>query len=356
MQRRLRIAAGVAAAAALVLVLARAWPGRALPLEIVAVEETTLRQTVVAAGRVSSAVQVQVGALITGRVERTPVAAGAAVRRGELLLQLEPAAEHAALGQADAAVEQARLQVDEAERQLRRYRELAAARAISAAQLDSEGNRLELARSQLQNSRAARDSARARLAETSIRAPADGILLRRDVEIGDLVQPGKPVLVLAVRGPVQVRVNVDERHLASLHLGQPATIVADAYPDRPFGAVVGEIAPLVDRQNGTVEVRLAVPEPPAFVLNDMTASAEIVVAQAEHALVVPAAALQQGEDGAWVWRVAEGQARRQPVTVGLRGSSRVQIADGLRAGERLVGQAVALREGQAVEPKAGPAR
>jgi HlyD family secretion protein len=315
---------------------------------LVEVQEAPLRKTVVASGRVSSAVQVQLGALISGRVAATPVDAGANVGQGALLLRLQDAAETAALRQPGLCLAQAQLQLEEAERQFKRAQELSARGMVSQSQFETEKNRVDLARNQIQVSRAAIDLAQAQLAETAIRAPAEGVLLRREVEVGDLVKPGAPVMTLAVKGPVEVRVDADERHLAELALGQQATVIADAYPDRPFAAVVTEIAPLVDRQRGTVEVKLAVTTPPAFLRNDMTASAEIRIAEQAQALLLPATAVQDADGEAWVWRVVDGAVQRQAVTVGLRDRELIQIRSGLAAGEQVVAGTATLQDGQRV--------
>jgi HlyD family secretion protein len=301
-------------------------------------------------------VQVQLGALISARVAATPVEAGARVHQGALLLQLQDAAQAAALQQAQVSLTQARLQLDEVERQYRRMQALSAKGIVSASQFDAESSRRDLARNQLDGSRAALAQAQAQLAETTITAPADGVLLRRDVEVGDLVQPGVAVLSLAVGGPVEVRVDADERYLAALAVGQPATVIADAYPDRPFGAVVSEIAPVVDRQAGTVELKLAVAEPPDFLLNDMTASAEIVVGESLRALLLPITAIRVADPDAWVWRVVDGTALRQPVTLGLKGRDQVEILSGLVPGEPVVADAADVEEGERVRPVPGGAR
>ena len=90
-------------------------------------------------------------------------------------------------------------------------------------------------------------------------------MLTRNVEPGDLVQPGRVLLEIARAGDTELLVPVDEKNLALLSLGQKAQVIADAYPDRPFAAVVTFIAPSVDPQRGTVEVRLRVDPVPDYV-------------------------------------------------------------------------------------------
>ncbi len=92
-----------------------------------------------------------------------------------------------------------------------------------------------------------------------------------------MVQPGRTLLVVARDGPTQLSVLPDEKNLAFLRLGQPATASVDAFPDRVFPARVAYIAPAVDLSRGTVEVKLDVPDPPPFLRPDMTVSVNVEV-------------------------------------------------------------------------------
>ncbi|WP_280554508.1 efflux RND transporter periplasmic adaptor subunit [Halomonas sp. 25-S5] len=107
------------------------------------------------------------------------------------------------------------------------------------------------------------------LAKTVVRSEVAGTVLTRDVEPGDLVQPGRVLFTIALSGATEIRVPLDERNLALLALQQDAMAVADAYPQRPFPACVSFIAPSIDPQRGTVEIRLAVDPVPDVLRQDM---------------------------------------------------------------------------------------
>src|SRR5690606_34175489 len=156
-------------------------------------------------------------------------------------------------------------QLDEA----RRAAAVAEAQVSSArAQLQASqdaGSDVAQARAQLDVARAATGAARARLAQASLRAPLDARVLVREVEPGQIVQPGKALLSLALAGPTQLVAQVDERFLDQLRPGQEATVVADAFPSQRFAARVLSLAPAVDAQRGAIEVKFAlVDAPPAF--------------------------------------------------------------------------------------------
>jgi HlyD family secretion protein len=157
------------------------------------------------------------------------------------------------------------------------------------------------------------------------------------VERGDVVQPGKTLMVLSPAGQTQLVVQIDEKNLASLRLGQPALGSADAYPDQQFRAEVVYINPAVDPERGSVEVKLAVPNPPAYLRQDMTVSVDIEVARRADTLIVAADAIHDATSGApWVMKRSDGKVHRQAVKVGARGSGEVEILAGLQAGDQVI--------------------
>ncbi|HEY9142805.1 MAG TPA: efflux RND transporter periplasmic adaptor subunit, partial [Arenimonas sp.] len=196
-------------------------------------------------------------------------------------------------------------------------------------------------------------TARALLAKTTIRAEVAGTVLTRNAEPGDLVQPGRVLFEIARAGDTELLVPVDEKNLQVLALGQPAMCVADAFPDRPFPATVSFIAPSVDAQRGSVDIRLSVSPVPDFLRQDMTVSVNVETGRRDSALVVPNDALAAIDgSSAQVWRVADGRASRQTVELGLRGMALTEITAGLRDGDQVLADAGAdLAEGSRVRAR-----
>jgi HlyD family secretion protein len=147
------------------------------------------------------------------------------------------------------------------------------------------------------------------------------------------VQPGRALLTLALDGPVELLAQVDERFLEELQVGQTATVVADAFPARRFTATLQRIAPRVDAQRGSVELRFALAERPAFLREDMTLSIAVVTARRERALTMPLAGLR-ADNQAWV--VEEGRVRARALRLGLRSSDRVEVLEGLVEGDQVL--------------------
>ncbi len=182
----------------------------------------------------------------------------------------------------------------------------------------------------------------AQLNKTQVRSKVSGTILTRNVEIGELVQPGQSLFTIALDGNTEIRVPLDERNLSSLEVEQQAVAIADAYPDEPFPVRISFIAPSIDPQRGTVEVRLAVDPIPEFLRQDMTVSVNIETDRRAKAVVVPNDALANvKKDNADVLLLRNGQVQRQQVRLGLRGLSASEVLSGLSAGDEILVDATA---------------
>ena len=379
--RRIRLAAALVLVAAALgwLLLGKL---RGPELEAYEVTARPLVQTVVATGRVVAVSRAQVGSPVTGVVLERRVQEGDAVQPGDVLavlraddLEAQAAEADAALDQlrrstrprAQAAVREAEARLQQASREATRRRDLFARQLIAREALELALQAETVARTAAEQARlqmqdlaeggpaeaaalARQATARALLEKTTIRAEVAGTVLTRNVEPGDLVQPGRVLFEIARAGDTEVLVPVDEKNLEVLALGQPAMCVADAFPARPFPATVSFIAPSVDAQRGSVDIRLAVSPVPDFLRQDMTVSVNVETGRRDRALVVPNDALSEIDGNtAQVWRVAEGRASRQTVELGLRGLALTEITAGLQDGDRVLADAGAdVAEGSRV--------
>ena len=253
-----------------------------------AVQAAPLVRTVQVSARVEALTRVDVGATLTGRVAEVLVREGDAVRAGQPLLRLETDELRATLAQARASEQQAQARLSglrttgraqaqaalaqadagvvAARAEMERAQALVAQGFVSGSRLDEARRALQVAEAQQANARAqvaanrdggtdevqaqaqwqaakaATEAAQARLAQAELRAPTDGRVLTRDVEPGQIVQPGKALLALALAGPTVLVAQADERFLDQLATGQPATVVADAYAGQRFAARLSRIA------------------------------------------------------------------------------------------------------------------
>ncbi|WP_111397337.1 efflux RND transporter periplasmic adaptor subunit [Humitalea rosea] len=382
---------------ALLLLLAAAGYGASRQLlgPVVAVEAVrrgNLVQSVVASGRVETPHRVNIGAQVTGTVAAIPVRQGQQVEAGALLVVLEDSETRAGVEQAQGSLEQAEARLRQmteltlpvaqenlrqaeanllnAQQQFRRAESLRGGGFETQVQVDAVRKTLDVAEAQLRSARlqvassspggtdfvvaetaqrqarAALQSARSRSDYTRIRAPVAGTLIGRDVEPGWVVQPNQVLMVLAPRGETQVIVQIDERNLGLVTVGQQAMASADAYPTERFVAELTYLNPGVDAQRASVEAKLRVPAPPAYLREDMTVSVDIAVAERAATLVLPVSAVHGAATAEpWVLRVEEGHARRRPIRIGLRGAQQVEVLEGLAEGDRVLPAAATVGDG-----------
>jgi HlyD family secretion protein len=155
-------------------------------------------------------------------------------------------------------------------------------------------------------------------------------VLTRSVEPGDVVQPSRTLLILAADADTQLVFQPDERNLAWIQLGQKARASADAFPQQVFDATVSYIAPSIDPQRGSVEVRLAVPAPPSFLKPDMTVSIDLTVARKPAALTIASEVVRgTATPTPYVLTVEAGRVARHDVRLGIRGEGSIEIEAGI---------------------------
>ena len=341
-----------------------------------------LVQTVVATGRVAAVSRAQIGSPVTGVMVERRAKEGDLVQPGDVLAvlradELEAAVREAEAvlaqlqqstrPQAQASLREAQARLAQASREAKRRRDLFQQQMITREAMEQamqaetiSGTAVEQALLSVRSlvagnpgetaARARVASAKAQLAKTTIRAEVAGTVLTRNAEPGDLVQPGRVLFEIARSGDTEIVVPLDEKNLEVLAIGQAAVCIADAYPARPFPAKVSFIAPSVDPQRGTVDVRLSVSPVPEFLRQGMTVSVNVETGRRARAIVVPNDALA-GTDGnrAAVWLVVNGRATRRQVQLGLRGLTETEVTAGLRAGEWILADAqAALTQGERV--------
>lgn len=364
----------------------RQWQGPEIPAY--QLEQRPLVQRVVASGEVDSQSLAQVGSEITGVVKARHVREGDAVRAGDLLIELHDEEQQARLREAEAALRQlvqsqrpqteaalreAQTNLAQASRE-RERREALVARQLLPAEQGEQARQAEIsARSALQRAQAAAAAAapggsdeqllqqrlaaaRAALERTLIRARFDGVVQVRAVEPGDVVQPGTALLQIARADSREILVPLDEKELGPVAVGQPALIIADAYPTEVLEGRVSFIAPAVDTNRGTIDVHLELLESADFLRQGMTVSVDIRTASRDQALVIPNDALfNRRGDRAEVLRLAGGRlAERVPVRLGLRGTGLTEVVEGVGAGDVLLTDEQA--EGRRVRARIDPLR
>lgn len=311
------------------------------PVEVVtqAVVSQPFTEQLVALGTVKARESVTVTAKVSEIVDAVHFDSGDTVRAGAPLVTLSDNQQRAALAEAQAAA-------DEAGRLLKRQEELARQQLIARAQLD--------------NQRAARDAAaarvaqiRAQLADRVVRAPFAGVLGLRQVSPGALVTPGTAIATLDALDRVWVDFPLPESQLARAAPGQTVGGRVAAFPERRFEGTVSTIDTRLDPATRSALVRADFANADRTLRPGMLVSIELGTATRDALLVPEIAVVQVGRDS-FVWRVgADGGTERAIVEIGSRSDGRAEILSGLRAGERIVVEGTGkLRPGAKITERA----
>ncbi len=309
----------VIVALSVVLAVAGGWwllRARSTEVELVSPRRGEAVALVYATGFVEAEATVTVASRLTAPVARVLAEEGERVTAGEALAILEASEQRASAAQAAATARGAALQ---AERTL----QLAEQGWVSKAARDR-------AVAELRAARAAAEAAAARAGQTVIRAGIDGVILKRDVEPGDLALPSRPLFLLGDPARLRVTATIDERDVPRIAVGQTALMSSDAYPGRVFRGQVREITPGGDPVQRAFRVRLSLDgvAPPI----GLTLEVNIITSRAKDALLVPPSTIRDGQ----VWLVADGRATPRAVMSGIKGSEAVQLVAGLSFSERII--------------------
>lgn len=304
-------------------------------VEAVAATRGTAVEAIYATGAVEPTVMTPIAPRQSGRLAELLAGEGSRVRKGQALARLDDEDMRNAVEELAARARYARLQFERVQAVVRRR--LLARNELDRAQADLEAAEATLKRAEAQR------------AFLSLTAPADGLILKRDGEIGQFIQAGQPVFYLSCCAPLRVAAEVDEEDIPRVRVGQKVVMRADAFPDRVFDGTVQEMTPKGDPVTRSYRVRIRLEKPEGLQVG-MTVDANLVAAERPDALLLPTSAIQDGA----VWVAAEdGALHRRTLRIGAAGAARSEILGGLQPGDRVVaGAAAELREGRAARVRA----
>jgi RND family efflux transporter MFP subunit len=287
-------------------------------------------QAVYATGNVEPVHWAKVGPAVRARIIAVLVEEGARVADGQPMARLDDReAQHRA--------EEAEARANFAQEDLARVRTLVARDVASRAALDR-------AEAEARAVRAVAEAAKRRLDDYIVRAPSAGLVLRRDAEVGEVVDTPAALFWIGEPRPLRVTAEVDEEDIAQIREGQRALLRADAFAGQVLNATVAQITPKGDATRKAYRVRLALPDDTPLMIG-MTVEANIVLRETNAAVLVPPAALR----GDHVFLVQGEVARRRQVTVGVQGPRAVEIRQGIAAGDVVVlDPPQGLKDGQAL--------
>ncbi|MEO8366907.1 MAG: efflux RND transporter periplasmic adaptor subunit [Pseudoxanthomonas sp.] len=307
-------------------------------LAVTLVPATTerIQRSVVAAGPVSAYEEMQLGVEISGaRVTALNVDVGQAVRRGQVLLELDHRTLDSELAQAQAALREADASVALATASYNRGSPLAKEQLISASQLDELRANKTQSEARRSTARAQRDAAQLRRDFAELRAPADGIISKRLVQPGQVVAAGTELLRLIREGRLEWRAELPEAELSRIAPG--AIVSLPAADGSTVEGVIRAVSPGVDSDTRTGTIYADLPQPGALKIGSYVEGR--IVTGAGDALMVPVASVVQRDGIAYVFTVdAKKAVRRVRVRTGTSTGGRIEIVHGLQPGTQVVEQ------------------
>jgi HlyD family secretion protein len=315
-----------------------------------------------ASGYVVAQRKAAVSSKSTGRLVFLGVEEGSRVKKGQIIASLENEDLIAAKNEAAAQIKQAeadlgtaRAELVDAELQYRRYKTLVAQDLIPKQDFDTADARYKKAQAGVAAAQARINVARAGLANAQaaleysyIRAPFDGVVTTKYAEVGEVVAPfgaaanaRAAVVTMADLHSLMVEVDVAESNLDKVHLGQPCEISLDAIPDRRFAGEVHMIVPTADRTKATVLTKVKFLETDDRILPEMSAkvaflSQPLKASERQPRLTIPKAALVTQNGHSFSFLVTGNRVKLVPIIVGLTLNDLVEIASGLKEGDRVV--------------------
>lgn len=263
-----------------------------------AIERADLEAAVSATGNLGAVTTVQVGTQVSGQVSAIHVDFNDRVTRGQLIARIDPTLQEQAVRDALAGFQRAQAEWVQAEREHERNRQLFEARIITQSEFDAIEYRYTVAKAGVTSAQVTVDRARQNLAYTSIHAPIDGIVVERNVDVGQTVAASlsAPQLFLIANdlSRMQILASVDESDIGLIEEGQTARFTVQAYPNEPFVGTVRQVRLQSASTENVVSytVVVEVENPTGRLLPGMTATVSFITGSAEDALVVPNAALR----------------------------------------------------------------
>jgi len=264
----------------------------------VVVERGSLEQVVAATGTLTPVTTVEVGTQVSGQIAELYVDFNDMVHKGQLLARIDPTLQRQAVRESEASLERARADVEQKEREFERTKELHARQGATDSEYDAAEYALKIAQSNRTSAEVSLERARNNLAYTEIYSPIDGIVIQRNVDVGQTVAASlsAPLLFLIAADLTQMEIlaSVDESDIGAIQVDQPVRFTVQAYSDRTFEGTVRQVRLQSATQENVVNytVVVAVQNPGGALLPGMTATVDFVTAEAEDVLKVPNAALR----------------------------------------------------------------
>jgi membrane fusion protein (multidrug efflux system) len=296
--------------------------GFSVTVEMAEVTTSELASSVRAVGTLEAEASATLRAEVPGQILDVHFVEGQPLEKGAPLYSIEATV-------LEAEVNEARANAERSEAALKRADELFAKQLISGTDYDA-------ARANYNVDIARLRSSLARLSKTVIRAPFDGFVGIRRINIGDYATIGQQLVDVVQLDPLRVAFSVPETLLAKVQPGQPVSVSVDAYPDETFAGIIAAVAPKTDVQGHSLEVRASLPNKDLKLRPGLFVRIDVSLGIKPEAIMIPEQAIWPLGQDKVVYIVEDGKAYQRRVRIGERKPGAVEISDGLEAGEIIV--------------------
>lgn len=323
------------------------------PVSVISPEKSKVSDNLTLSGTLTAEKQAMLSPRVDGLVSSVLVDAGSKVKKGELLLELDPALSKQVLNQAKAATAEAQAARNEAQRLVDEAEGLREKNYISASENASRLSNLKLTEAALMAAKAAEASALEELTRHRLPAPFSGVISAKLTEVGEWVNRGTTVLELVATNKVRLDVKVPQERFSEINRQNAVEVIPDVFPDKRFKGTINAIVPVSDPQARAFLVRILIDTGDISLLPGTSAKAIIGLndnQQNQQRIIIPRDALLLHPDGGYsVFVVKDGIAKRHKVSIGNQSSQGVTILSGITLDDSVVtrGNEV-LRDGQNV--------
>jgi RND family efflux transporter MFP subunit len=300
-------------------------------------------------GEVRARVESRLGFRVGGKIVSRKVDVGTLVRKGQVLMQLDPQDLQLSQAQALANLRAAETSRDLAKADLKRYQELVSKSFVSQSVLDGKESTYKAAQANVEASQAGYRGQSNQAAYAALLSDVDGVVTEVDAEIGQVVAAGTPVVKVARSGQKEIVIGLPEDKVETLRRVQDVQVRLWADPKQLVAGKIREISPVADPSTRTYTVKVSIPDSLAEAKLGMTALVQFASKTATPQIKVPLTALFYEKSATSVWVVEQGTVRLVPVTIGGVAGNDIVLASGVKQGQSVVTAGVnLLKPGQKV--------
>lgn len=320
------------------------------PVRVMVLAPANAQSVLELAGEIQPRYESRLGFRVGGKVVARHVDIGSTVRRGQILMQLDPKDLQLAQAQANALVTAAGSNLALAKAELDRYRELRQKNFVSQALLDAKEAAYKAAAASHEQASAGLQVQANQSSYTTLVADVDGVVTALEAEAGQVVAAGVPVVRIAQTGEKEVRVSMPEDQVDALRRVATIKVRTWSNPDALIGGHLREVSPMADPATRTYTAKISLPKAGAEVRLGMTATVSFISQSAQAAIHLPLTALFNDKNTSSVWVVENGIVKLTPVQVAGASGNEILIAGGVNPGQTVVTAGInLLRPGQKVK-------